>query len=128
MLNGKKIIFREAKITPTKTGQFVTLWKRNLENKIQPFAENDDFDFVVISTKSNANLGQFVFPKSVLKDQKILSYSNNKGKLAIRVYPSWDQVISKQAIKTQLWQLHYFLRLSEKEMVTIELAKKLYQL
>ena len=63
VLNGKKIIFREAKITPTKTGQFVTLWKRNLENKIQPFAENDDFDFVVISTKTDANLGQFVFPK-----------------------------------------------------------------
>ena len=28
-INNKKILFRQAKITPTKIGQFVTLWKRN---------------------------------------------------------------------------------------------------
>jgi hypothetical protein len=32
-INTKKILFRQAKITPTKTGQFVTLWKRNIEKK-----------------------------------------------------------------------------------------------
>lgn len=29
LLNGKSIIFRIAKITPTKIGQFVTLWIRS---------------------------------------------------------------------------------------------------
>jgi len=33
-LNNKKICYREAKITPTKTGQFVTLWKRNVSGII----------------------------------------------------------------------------------------------
>lgn len=33
--------------------------------------------------------------------------------MAIRVYPSWDKPVSKQAIKTQSWQLEYFIELSQ---------------
>jgi hypothetical protein len=31
VLNGKRIQHRVSKITPTKIGQFVTIWKRNKE-------------------------------------------------------------------------------------------------
>ena len=42
-LNGKTIQFRVSKITPTKTGQFVTIWKRNKEGITEPFDNADNF-------------------------------------------------------------------------------------
>jgi hypothetical protein len=39
-LNGQIVKFRKAKITPTKTGQFVTIWKRNAEGITAPFQMN----------------------------------------------------------------------------------------
>ena len=62
-LNNHRILFRASKITPTKTGQFVTLWKRINGGPIQPFDENDPIDFVIISVRSDKNHGQFIFPK-----------------------------------------------------------------
>ena len=48
-LKNSKIIFRKAKITPTKIGQFVTLWKRIDKNTIQPFSSEYNFDLVIIN-------------------------------------------------------------------------------
>lgn len=36
-LNGLSIRFRAAKITPTKVGQFVTIWERSGDGPIQPY-------------------------------------------------------------------------------------------
>ena len=58
-------------------------------------------------------LGQFVFPKSVLIAKGIISTTTKEGKRGFRVYPSWDVAKSKQAIKTQQWQLDYFWILNE---------------
>ena len=52
MLNGMQILFRAAHITPTKVGQFVTLWKRSGGGPIQPYDDTDVIDFVVISVRS----------------------------------------------------------------------------
>ena len=108
-INKLKIIGRTAKITPTKVGQFVTLWKRLNNGPIQPFDIADDFDFIIINTKTKENYGQFVFPKGILIKKSIITDGKKEGKRAIRVYPSWDKPISKQAIKTQNWQLEYFI-------------------
>src|SRR5690348_2623887 len=62
-MNGKKIIFRVAKITPTKIGQFVTFWKRIGSGPIMPYDCADSFDFFVVTVKSKDRLGQFVFSK-----------------------------------------------------------------
>lgn len=122
-----KIIFRVAKITPTKVGQFVVLWKR-ITTKIQPYDYSDEVDFFVINVKTNAHFGQFVFPKNVLIAQKIVSTDLIEGKRAIRVYPPWDKVTSKQAQKTQKWQLDYFLDISKDKPIDLERLKLLYQL
>jgi len=108
-LNTKKIIFRVAKITPTKIGQFVTIWKRNQESITTPFEYTDAFDFIIIVTRKENQVGQFIFPKSILLDRGIVSGSNKEGKRGIRVYPPWDKTESKQAKNTQQWQLNYFL-------------------
>lgn len=111
---GKKSVrYRLAKVTPAKIGQFVTLWKRVGNSAIQPFESTDDLDLFVVTVKFRNRIGQFVFPKEVLIHQGILSVNGVGGKRALRIYPPWDKVESKQAIKTQSWQLKYFYEISE---------------
>lgn len=111
-LNLSRVIFRIAKITPTKIGQFVTLWKRQGSGPIQPYDIKDDIKFFIISVRKGSNFGQFVFPQSVLSKYGIISNNGKGGKRAIRVYPPWDTAINKQAKMTQAWQLQYFLEVS----------------
>lgn len=127
-INEKSILFRVAKITPTKIGQFVTLWKRIDNGPIQPFDCTDAIDLIVISVRKDNRVGQFVFPKSVLCEKGIISTCDKEGKRAIRVYPPWDEAVNKQAQKTQQWQLKYFLEISTSEAVNLEGAKLLYDL
>lgn len=112
VLNNSNILFRTAKITPTKTGQFVTLWKRINQGPIQPFDSTDSLDLFIISVRKDNHFGLFVFPKSVLMSKEIVS-DKKEGKRAIRVYPPWDSTTSKQAQKTQKWQLDYFMEITQ---------------
>ena len=68
-LNNQIIQYRPTKITPTKTGQFVSIWKRNKEGITAPFHNSDELDFIIITTKDGKNLGQFVFPKAILVEK-----------------------------------------------------------
>ncbi|EKT3966171.1 MepB family protein [Flavobacterium psychrophilum] len=125
-INNLKILFRQAKITPTKVGQFVTLWKRKKnKNSIEPFEISDHIDLFVINVKTEKRFGQFVFPKSVLIEKGIVS-DKKEGKRAIRVYPPWDKTENKQAQKTQKWQLDYFLEIPFDKKININHAKTLY--
>ncbi len=126
-INKQKILFRSAKITPTKTGQFVTLWKRkNEKSEIEPFEISDGIDLFVINVKTETNFGQFIFPKLVLVEQGIIT-AKKEGKRGIRVYPIWDLTESKQAQKTQKWQMNYFLNIPFDETLDINRAKLLYK-
>lgn len=107
-LDGQKVIFRKAKITPTKTGQFVTIWKRNSEGITAPFDISDEFEFIMVYCENEDSSGVFIFPKAVLHQKKIISDEIKDGKRGIRVYPPWDSPTSKQAQKTQAWQVKYF--------------------
>ncbi len=124
-INGQHVIFRCAKITPTKIGQFVTIWKRDDNGITQPFDLHDDFNFCIITARKNENFGLFIFPKLVLYHNKILSDNTRDGKRGIRVYPTWDLTANKQAQKTQLWQTEYFIALSKNEEIDFETVKKL---
>jgi hypothetical protein len=125
-LNQKKAEFRVAKTTPTKVGQFVTLWKRDENGVTQPFDESDAIDFVLIFSQNAANKGLFIFPKSVLIRQGIMRQNAKNGKRGIRIYPPWERTTSPQAQKTQTWQTQYFLMLNEDKATDIFLAKKLF--
>ena len=127
-LNGVSITFRNAKTTPTKTGQFVTLWKRIDQGPIQPFDLTDPIDLVIINTRKDNCLGQFVFPKSVLCERGVITTSKKEGKRAIRVYPPWDQANNTQAQNTQKWQLDYFLEIPSDKPINIDRVKLLYGL
>ncbi|MCM3341086.1 MepB family protein [Paenibacillus sp. MER TA 81-3] len=127
-LDSLSIRFRVAKITPTKVGQFVTLWQRIGDGSIQPYGVSDPVDFFVISTRKGNNFGQFVFPKHVLLYHNIVSNKGKGGKRAIRVYPPWDKTTSNQAQKTQKWQLEYFLETPINEPLNCVRARMLYGL
>lgn len=114
-INNRFVIFRAAKITPTKIGQFVTLWKRCKTGIIVPYDMADRVDLFVISVRNVEKLGQFVFPKAVLHEKGFVSKEGKNGKLAMRVYPSWDAPDNRQAQKTQEWQLCHFFEINQQE-------------
>lgn len=109
----RSIKFRVGKTTPTKIGQFVTLWKRSEKSPILPYDSSDLIDFLVVSVRTETHFGQFIFPKRVLCQQGIISFNGKEGKRAMRIYPPWDQTTSSQAKKTQAWQLRYFVDFSD---------------
>jgi len=125
LLNEKKVVYRQAKITPTKAGQFVTVWKRNAVGITAPFDSDDSVDFIVITVKTDTQLGQFIFPKAILITKGILTYNGKDGKRGMRVYPPWDFVSSKQAMQTQSWQTDYFLQLNNENTMNQMRAKDL---
>ncbi len=123
-LSGRKILSRNAKITPKKAGQFVTFWKRKGNGPIEPFNEVDPIDFYTVNIRTKNRFGQFVFPKSVLIKKGIISTVKKNGKRAFRVYPNWDFVKNKQAERTQKWQLNYFYEIGK--MSNFKKIKELY--
>lgn len=113
-LDGQVIVFRVAKTTPTKIGQFVTLWKRPTPTgEIAPLDSGDGVAFVVVSVADETRHGQFVFDREILAAKGVMSIDGEGGKRAIRVYPPWSRPVAKQAVRTQQWQLKYFLALDQ---------------
>ena len=125
-LNGLSLKFRVAKITPSKVGQFVTLWKRIENGSIQPLDVCDPFDFFIVSARKNDYFGQFVFPKTVLSKHGIISKNGKNGKRAMRVYPPWDKTLNRQAQNTQRWQIEYFLEILQDRPIDCARVQMLY--
>ena len=123
-INGVGVVFRSAKITPTKTGQFVTVWKRNEQGITQPYKGSDNFDCMVIHVASGLHSGQLILPKTALLTYGIIE-GTKSGKRGFRVYPPWDATNNNQAQKTQKWQLDYFVDTSETN-VNLEKIKNLF--
>ena len=91
----------------------------------EPFDISDDIDFIIITSKSGDNFGQFIFPKSVLADKGIITSNGKEGKRGIRVYPPWDIATNKQALLTQSWQTKYFLTIKNHNSTDLNLTKTL---
>lgn len=103
---------RLAKKTPKKKGYFVVFWEKDKDNKNQPYAFDEMSEKLIVSIIDGQLIGQFVFPKLLLLQKGILKSENDKGKMAMRVYPSWERELNPSARKTQKWQAAYFIDLS----------------
>ncbi|MCX5226658.1 MepB family protein [Streptomyces sp. NBC_00233] len=115
-LDGRSVRFRVAKTTPTKVGQFVTVWKRSPAGPIAPFDTADGIDLVVVSCRDGQHagrFGQFVFPVGVLRRHGVVSENGSGGKRGFRVYPPWVTTTNSQAGRAQTWQLDHFLYVPE---------------
>jgi len=117
--------FRSSKITPTKVGQFVTFWKRNSDGITMPHETSDQFDFLIINATCENKIGLFIFPKKALQQHDYISENGVGGKRGFRVYPSWDITDNSQAIKTQKWQLLYFLHIQTDSAINIARLRQL---
>ncbi|MDJ1110566.1 MepB protein [Staphylococcus casei] len=107
--SGVKFKSRLAKKTPKKVGYFVAFWCKNEINKNRPFNFKESKDKLIINILDGSKKGQFIFPKELLFKKGIISSEKHKGKMAIRVYPSWERDLNKTAVSTQKWQIPYFL-------------------
>ncbi|MDT0451582.1 MepB family protein [Streptomyces hesseae] len=125
-LDGRSVRFRVAKTTPTKVGQFVTVWQRSEEGPIRPFDADDGVDLFVISSRDDDGFGQFVFPREVLCERGIVSRGGSGGKRGFRVYPPWVTTTSRQAGATQAWQVKYFFSLGQDGPADLTRARALY--
>ena len=108
IVQNKKIYFRTGKITPTKPGCFVTLWKRNINNITEPYSHLDQIDYLVVYISEKNHHGFFIFSKEIMIQHGILSSSNHEGKRGFRLYQPWCTTESKQASKSQQWQIQHF--------------------
>ncbi|SDB94550.1 MepB family protein [Shouchella lonarensis] len=116
-LNGQRALFRQAKRTPKKVGQFVTLWKRETPAfEIAPLDASDDIEWVLIASDEGARCGMFLFPKLVLIKKGIFSRQHIGGKRAFRVYGPWTTPTASQAQRTKKWQSDYFDEFVEGKM------------
>ncbi len=111
-LDGLRVRFRAARTTPTKAGQFVTLWQRSAPGgPIRPFDTADPVDLFVVGSHEGDHFGQFVFSPEALRRRGVVSAQGAGGKRAFRVYPPWVTTTNRQAATAQAWQLAHFLHL-----------------
>ncbi|MNY56377.1 MepB protein [compost metagenome] len=80
---------------------------------------------MIITVRKDQNWGQFIFPKKIALEKGIFSTPNKEGIRATRVYPPWDETASKQAQRTQKWQLDYFFLFTDQEKIDLEKFKKI---
>jgi len=110
-LNGQIVLYRQAKITPKKIGQFVSFWQRQAQGTTAPFSSQHPLSFYLVYVEKDNYKGLFIFPKAILIEKNILSTIQQTGKRGFRVYPNWDQPTNATAKSTQKWQLQYFYAL-----------------
>lgn len=111
-LNESPCKFRVGKITPTKPGFFVTLWKRSSDGVTMPHDETDPYLYYFFSVKNEDCRGVFIFPKQILILKGILSSSQKEGKRGFRLYAPWSKTQNAQAKKTQSWQKDFYIDIS----------------
>lgn len=99
---------RLAKKTPNKKGYFVVFWEKDAQNKNQPYTFESAPNQLIVLVLDDKKQGIFLFPKKVLLEQGILTNQTSKGKMGIRVYPTWESELNTSAQRTQKWQAVYF--------------------
>ncbi|MGE8082004.1 MepB family protein [Peribacillus loiseleuriae] len=117
---------RLAKLTPKKKGYFVAFWEKDTMGINHAYSYENSPEKLIVSVIDNERWGQFIFPKKVLLKYGILKSPKQKGKMALRVYPSWVTELNTNATRTQSWQTEYFIDLSDD--FEVEKLKKLYLL
>lgn len=101
-------------------------WKRDARGLSVPYDVTDSFDILIVRVRTANNFGQFIFPKQVLLEQKLLSPNGRGGKRALRIYPPWDIAESKQAKRTQVWQSPYFFEIGEDKPINVSLLQRIF--
>ncbi|MFK4637165.1 MepB family protein [Paenarthrobacter histidinolovorans] len=104
---------RTARITPTKPGAFVAVWKRDEHGATRPFTAAESLAglivFVQDLVEGAERFGMFRFTPEQLVSLGYVSSSSKPGKRGFRVYPSWCTELNPQAQRTQRGQAPAFV-------------------
>lgn len=103
---------RTARVTPTKPGAFVAVWRRDERGETRPFGSDDPADGLLLFVPDGDRFGFFRFTALHLERLGVTSSSTSPGKRGFRVYPSWSEVVNRQATQTQNTQASAFIRLA----------------
>lgn len=103
---------RTARITPTKPGAFVAVWRRSASGETQPFESTDACDGLMVFVEDGSKFGVFTFTHAQLVELGIVHSDHALGKRGFRVYPSWCTNLNAQATRTQHSQAGAFTELS----------------
>lgn len=118
--------FRVGKVTPTKVGLFVSVWRRAADGSTEPFPAESDVDALVVVAREGDRCGAFVFPIEVLATRGVVSVRGVGGKRGFRVYPPWSVTGNPQAGRSQSWQCDWFLDMSGGAVVDPRRAGRLF--
>lgn len=104
---------RLAKKTPGKKGYFVAFWEKDKHGVNQAYHYEKSPNLIIVSVVDGDRRGQFIFPRKILLRHSVLKHNDQKGKMALRVYPEWVKDLNKHACRQQAWQIDYFVDLSK---------------
>lgn len=106
---------RTARVTPTKPGAFVAVWRRSPSGKTQPFESSDACDGLLVFVPDGSRFGVFTFTREHLVEHGVVQSPLAPGKRGFRVYPSWCMDLNAQATRTQRAQAGAFADLSRRD-------------
>lgn len=92
---------RTARITSTKPGAFVAVWKRGECGSTRPFTADESFSGLLVFVEEQERFGVFQFTKAHLISLGYVSSALHPGKRGFRVYPAWCADLNSQASRTQ---------------------------
>ncbi len=118
--------FRVGKLTPTKVGLFVTVWRRSLGGSTEPLPAEECIDALVVCVREDSRFGAFAFPKAALVKYGVVSVGGTGGKRGFRVYPPWSATTNRQAKKSQQWQCRYFFEMADGSAIDAQRAIRLF--
>ncbi|QIM18595.1 MepB family protein [Leucobacter coleopterorum] len=107
-MNGEQWRIRTARVTPTKPGAFVAVWKRDENGETRPFAREEAEAGLLLFVEDGDQFGVFRFSAAHLEELGITSSATKPGKRGFRVYPSWCTGLNPQASRTQAAQSRAF--------------------
>lgn len=112
VLSGQRWRLRAARLTPTKPGAFVAVWRRSAQGNTEPFpADEAVAGLAVFVSEEDQRRGVFWFTAEHLRELGVTSSHRHPGKRGFRVYPAWCTGLNRQASRTQAAQSAAFVQL-----------------
>lgn len=101
LMGKEKWRIRTARVTPTKPGAFVAVWKRGEDGATRPFTIDEAMAGLLVFVEEGERFGVFRFTSSYLVSLGYVTSAACPGKRGFRVYPSWCSGLNPQASRTQ---------------------------
>lgn len=111
MLGAERWRVRTARVTPTKPGAFVAVWRRASDGSTQPYSAHDETVGLLVFVREDAHQGVFRFTAEHLSELGITRSKQHQGKRGFRVYPPWCFTLNPQATRSQAAQSAAFILL-----------------